>query len=248
MQDHQVKELLRGTLLDGQLDRTERDSLRAWLAEAAPEGARRAVYQSMAFDLAREALEHGRVPSHQALNWLERVVKLLTPLDPSGHAPAAGTLPGTHPGAAGEAEAWFSPEQDCAGRIVTLLGRARTSVDVCVFTITDDRITSTLAAAHRRGVAVRVITDDEKQFDPGSDIGVLEQAGVPVRFDRTAFHMHHKFALFDGALLLTGSYNWTRSAALHNEENFILTPDPRLLDAFARLFKRLWDEFAPRTR
>ena len=52
--------------------------------------------------------------------------------------------------------------------------------------------------------------------------------------------MHHKFALADCAVLLTGSYNWTRSAASSNEENFLITGDRRFVDAFARQFEKLW--------
>ena len=61
---------------------------------------------------------------------------------------------------------------------------------------------------------------------------------MPVKVDRTPFHMHHKFAIFDGARLLNGSYNWTRGAANDNEENLIDTGDPRLLAAFRRQFER----------
>jgi cardiolipin hydrolase len=56
--------------------------------------------------------------------------------------------------------------------------------------------------------------------------------------------MHHKFALFDGSLLLTGSYNWTRSAASSNEENFIITGDLRFIKPFSELFEQLWQQFA----
>lgn len=166
MQDHEVREALRASLLDGQLDRTERDSFRDQLARAAPDGPRRAVYQSMAFDLARQAIEQQAVNLHSALNWLERVVKLLTPLAP---ASAAGST----------ADVCFSPQHDCAARIVWLLDQAREAVDVCVFTITDDRISAAMVGAYRRGVKLRVITDDDKQRDPGSDILRLAQGRHP---------------------------------------------------------------------
>ena len=231
MQDHEVMESLRRSLQDGHLDRTERDDFRAWLAEANPDGQKRAVYQSMAFDLARDAMEQGKLNHHAALNWLERIVKLLTPL--------ASSVP-----AAIVTDACFSPQHDCAGRIVLLFDHARRSVDVCVFTITDDRIAEAMTRAHRRGVRLRVLTDDDKSLDPGSDIERLARCGIEVRVDSTEFHMHHKFALFDGALLLTGSYNWTRSAALHNEDNFILTGEPRHLRPFSGLFEQLWQRFS----
>jgi phosphatidylserine/phosphatidylglycerophosphate/cardiolipin synthase-like enzyme len=53
-------------------------------------------------------------------------------------------------------------------------------------------------------------------------------------------HMHHKFALFDGKRLMSGSFNWTRSASEQNEENLIVTPDQTLVAAFSARFEMLW--------
>ena len=71
-----------------------------------------------------------------------------------------------------------------------------------------------------------MVSDNEKAYDPGSDTLRFARAGVPVKIDDSPYHMHHKFALFDGDVLLTGSYNWTRGAADNNEENLILTIAP----------------------
>ena len=90
-------------------------------------------------------------------------------------------------------------------------------------------------------MAVRLLTDDDKSFDRGSDIERLEAAGVPVRTDRSEHHMHHKFALFDRALVITGSYNWTRSAARHNRENLLVSDDPRLVAPYLRRFDEDWE-------
>ncbi len=189
----------------------------------------------MAFDLAREAIERDAVNHHSALNWLERIVKLLTLKLLTPLPTPSRTVDVT--------DACFSPQHDCVARIIRLFQQARETVDVCVFAITDDRISEAMTGAHRRGVRLRVITDDDKQLDIGSDIQRLAQAGIPVRMDKTEFHMHHKFALFDRALLLNGSYNWTRSAALNNEENFILTGELRLIRPFTELFEQLWQDF-----
>ncbi len=143
--------------------------------------------------------------------------------------PAEGTL-----------EVHFSPGETCLGAILDQLEGARRSIDVCVFTITDDRIARALLAAHERGIKLRVITDNDKANDEGSDIWKLERAGIPVRVDRTEWHMHHKFALFDGRIALTGSYNWTRGAARNNEENLVLCDDERFVTAFRREFEKLW--------
>ncbi len=42
------------------------------------------------------------------------------------------------------------------------------------------------------GVAIRVLSDDDKSADEGSDVMRFERAGIPVRVDRTEHHMHHK--------------------------------------------------------
>lgn len=211
--------MLRQTADDGKLSAGERGALRERLREAALDDRVRAVLRSKAFEMAR-----GGAP----LDWLEDVVKLLLP---SAEAPAA-------------VDVQFSPGEACRQRIVAQFGGCRRTSEVCVFTITDDRITGAILAAHARGVKVRVVTDNEKAYDAGSDVRRLAAAGVPVRVDASPYHMHHKFAIFDGRLLLTGSYNWTVGAALNNEENLVAGDDRRLVGAFSGEFERLWEKFA----
>ena len=130
------------------------------------------------------------------------------------------------------------------GKINDLFAQARASVDICVFTITDNRIAEAIEKAHRRRVQIRVISDDDKAMDAGSDIERLDRSGISVRVDKSEHHMHHKFAIFDKRQLLSGSYNWTRSAALYNDENFLITSDPELLKAYTRMFDKLWRNFS----
>jgi cardiolipin hydrolase len=139
-------------------------------------------------------------------------------------------------------KAFFSPGNDCLNAIISAIDLAKANLKICVFTISDDRITQALLQAHRRGVKIRILTDNEKLFDLGSDIKQLAQAGIEVRTDTTRNHMHHKFALIDNHTLLTGSYNWTRSAALYNHENVVFTNSKDLVLDFLGEFDRLWQE------
>ena len=143
-----------------------------------------------------------------------------------------------------EVDAYFSPGDECLDKITSLFRTARKRVDVCVFTITDNRIVEEMVQAHLRKVSIRVISDDDKSLDRGSDISRLDDLGVPVRRDRSRHHMHHKYAIFDDSTVLTGSYNWTRSAAEYNEENIIVSDDSRLRALFSDHFEQLWDEVA----
>ena len=215
------------TLNDDRLSRAERQALEEQLASDAADDATLAFWRSRAFALARQAMASGEGTT--VLDWLEGIEKLL-----AHHASSARGTPI-------ESAVYFTPGDSGPRAIAGLFDRARVSVDVCVFTITDDRISTAMLAAHRRGVALRVITDDDKAHDTGSDIKELRRAGVPLHTDRDPNHMHHKFAVFDRSILLTGSYNWTRGAAEHNFENFVTTGDPTLVTAFLREFDRLWD-------
>jgi phosphatidylserine/phosphatidylglycerophosphate/cardiolipin synthase-like enzyme len=54
--------------------------------------------------------------------------------------------------------------------------------------------------------------------------------------------MHHKFAIIDNHLLLTGSYNWTFAANNKNEENLMIIDDPEVIAQYQNQFKKLWFE------
>jgi mitochondrial cardiolipin hydrolase len=138
--------------------------------------------------------------------------------------------------------AYFSPGETCLNAIITAINGAQSSLKICVFTISDDRITRAILQAYRSGIKVKILTDNEKLYDKGSDIRQLAQAGVPVRVDNTPNHMHHKFAIIDNQTVITGSYNWTRSAAMYNHENLIVTDEKTMVSDFCREFDRLWEE------
>ncbi|MCP4146824.1 MAG: hypothetical protein GY757_03645, partial [bacterium] len=48
---------------------------------------------------------------------------------------------------------------------------------------------------------------------------------------------------FDRSQVLTGSYNWTRSAAEHNHENILTTDEKNVVAAYKEEFEKLWNAF-----
>lgn len=222
---------LLSTADDSRLSRSERRALRAVLGELEERGAlddqdrhwlRHALVEAVA-----EQLRDPR--DAQLVRWLGDTLGLLEP------GPVRETAP---------SRALFGPEDPMVETLVSVISGARRSLDICMFTITDDRLTEAIAAAHRRGVAVRILSDGDKARDPGSDTDRLGLSGVPVRLDHSDRHMHHKFAVVDGRILVNGSYNWTRAADSRNRENFTLTEEPALVLRFARAFEGLWGEQA----
>ena len=184
--------------------------------------------RNRAFDIARDAMRGEPGATLEVLRWLEQVVKTLDAADEA--APVVSS-------------AYFSPGDTCLRRLCDLMRGCRDTLDICVFTIADDRLTEAILDCHARGVQVRVVSDNDKQHDSGSDIDRLRARGVQVRVDDTPSHMHHKFALFDGRVLANGSFNWTRSATRDNDENLVVSDDANLVRVFGLQFGKLWQQF-----
>lgn len=229
MDRSKIRDMLLQTFEDFRMTRSERSALTQIFSHITLSDQNRSLIRNEAFKIFRE-YKPTKVDDEDCLNWLEDVMKILANSKKNGEPL--------------ESEVLFSPNDDCSHRICRLIASAKKQIDICVFTITDDRVTRAIQDAHQRRVQIRIISDNDKSFDLGSDIEQLSQAGIPVRIDKTNHHMHHKFALFDSKYVMTGSYNWTRSASKNNSENLIITNDPELLIRFESEFEKLWDEFA----
>ena len=94
---------------------------------------------------------------------------------------------------------------------------AKTSIDLAIFSFTNDDLSNEIIEAHQRGVKVRIVTDDEAIKGKGADAQRCADAGIPVRTDDDErYHMHHKFMIVDNLFLVTGSFNWSFQAVAHN--------------------------------
>lgn len=227
MKKSDIDELLLQTLSDLRLSRSEKKGLRMVLEDLDLKEGDYGALRKSAFKIARDAV--GDSNSRQVLEWLEEVMKVLVPRREENEKPP---------------EVFFSPGDSCREKILSLFHAARQSADICVFTITDNNITREILASHSRGLKIRVITDDETSLHRGSDTHLLKEAGIPILFDDDQQHMHNKFAVFDGRIACTGSYNWTRTAATHNMENILVIYDPAICADFATEFELLWKRFS----
>jgi cardiolipin hydrolase len=136
----------------------------------------------------------------------------------------------------------FSPGEACKRMIINHILNASESLDIAVFTISDNEITNEILRAWKRGVEVRIITDNDKSLDEGSDIYLLAKNDIPVKVDNSSNHMHHKFSICDEKHVLTGSYNWTLSAARYNQENLIELENQMIANSFQAEFNMLWEK------
>lgn len=132
------------------------------------------------------------------------------------------------------------PDDEIGRAVVTALRRARRSVELEMFVMTDTDTIRALQDAARRGLPVQVL------FDPGQDLNQaamvqLRGAGVACRFYRSRGEkLHAKTAVIDGEELVIGSANWTASGFRHNHElDAVLTSRP-LAEAVAARMDADW--------
>ena len=217
---HELEKLFQQTIEDEIFTREERTELRKFVKDSQLPINAQGALRAKIFEMVETRLEDPK--AIKLLAWLREANKILLPKAGSGL----------------KQNVLFSPGNTCRNAIISHMGQCRNTMDICVFTISDDHITRKIEQCHKRGIRVRIISDDDKSLDRGSDIYRMSDRGISVKIDRTPFHMHHKFAVFDQHYVLTGSYNWTRSAADKNEENILITNDPKSIRTFSIQIQR----------
>lgn len=150
------------------------------------------------------------------------------------------------------AEALFFSAPDARGRdgddaadlrrFLNLLRSGERTLDICVFTITNNRIADAIDAEWKEGLEVRIISDNDQMDGKGSDVQYLANQGIPVKIDTADGHMHNKFAIIDGELLMNGSFNWTVGAAKANYENVTVSNDKDLVAQYQEYFNEMWED------
>ncbi len=222
----QVIALIDDSVEDNFLTKTEKNHIKAALLKLSPDKRVSDLLRSELFKIARNQV----TPENymEILLWTEKVNKLIL---------SANKVE------VQQESVYFSPGEECLHAILHHIRASKNKICICLFTISDDRIANELISKHKQGVSIKIISDNDKMFDRGSDIEKLRRAGIRIRLDVTDNHMHHKFALFDSHTTLTGSYNWTRSAERYNHENILITDSHKVLRQFEKEFENLWEGF-----
>jgi phosphatidylserine/phosphatidylglycerophosphate/cardiolipin synthase-like enzyme len=136
-------------------------------------------------------------------------------------------------------EVYFAPEDGVAERVIELIRQAEKSIYFMAFSFTSDAIASAMIERAQAGVEVRGLMDASGAASVGSEYSRLHQAGVDVRNVEGDGRMHHKVIVVDEEVVITGSYNFTRSAEVQNDENLLAVHLPSLTQQYLIEFNRL---------
>lgn len=153
--------------------------------------------------------------------------------------------------ARGTLQAAFAPWDDIEELVTDTIGSARRQVLVQAYLLTSKTIASTLVAAHRRGVEVRVLLDAEQLVKAASSMAPeLADAGIPVWLETRYQNAHNKIIVIDAgtpeAAVITGSFNFTWTAQHRNAENILIARNnPELAARYAANWERHRQDATP---
>jgi phosphatidylserine/phosphatidylglycerophosphate/cardiolipin synthase-like enzyme len=138
------------------------------------------------------------------------------------------------------------PEQ-----LINYINGAQDTIHIASFEFDLTPVAEALIAAHKRGVEVQWVTDDEYGIEADEEEGrgqfaMLEDAGIEVKDDGRSALMHNKFWIFDRQTVWTGSTNITVNGNFRNNNNVIVIDSPRVAEIYEREFAEMWaGEFGP---
>ncbi len=131
-------------------------------------------------------------------------------------------------------QVFFSPNGGCTQAVVDALAQAKTTVKVQAYSFTSAPIAKALVDAHKRGVRVEVILDKSQRTEKYSAADFLAHAGIPTRIDAQHAIAHSKVMVIDRAVVLTGSFNFTKAAETQNAENLLVIRSTELAARYVK--------------
>lgn len=149
----------------------------------------------------------------------------------------------------------FSPEDNVAGELISLIEKEKKSVKAAVYSLMHQGIAKALIDAKNRGVQVEVIVDPysiksrcpaNKMRDAHIPIFVWSppvkysaKSGKQIKERKSL--MHDKFCILGDKYVWTGSFNFTFQGTSSNRENVVILESAQIaaqyLDEFERLKK-----------
>ena len=154
------------------------------------------------------------------------------------------------------------------GLIAKTVNEANKSIDLALFVFSDQELANTLQSKQHQGLSLRGVFDSGFAFRYYSE--VLDMRGITLSNDSlkrrnslcqaetgnnpwqkplqtmgianisAGDKLHHKFALIDDRIVISGSQNWSEAANSNNDEAVIVIDNPTVAQHFKQEFENLY--------
>lgn len=156
-------------------------------------------------------------------------------------------------------EPWYLSSNGLIARILEL---ATKEIDLALFVFSEQNLANTLEIQHQKQVNIKALIDPSFAFRYYSEaldmLGVaisnkckieannhpwqvpIQSVGVPEL--PPGDKLHHKFALIDEKIVITGSHNWSEAANSQNDETVLVIYSYKTATHFLQEFTRLYQQ------
>jgi phosphatidylserine/phosphatidylglycerophosphate/cardiolipin synthase-like enzyme len=127
----------------------------------------------------------------------------------------------------------FASEGSIGKAVIDAIRGTKKRVMIALYGFDNSDLGAELLALAKKQVAVRLKVDTERSASKRMTklLEDLKAGGVQVQTVAPNGRNHNKFAVIDGSIVLTGSYNWTLKAE-KNWENLLILDCPGLAKAY----------------
>ena len=139
-------------------------------------------------------------------------------------------------------KAYFSPRGGIESKLISLIKDANESVEFLIFSFTSQNVANAMIAAKDRGIEVKGVFD--KGWDGSnqtySKYDYLKNAGINILRDANPYRLHDKVLIIDDKIVVTGSYNFTKSANNKNAENILILYNKEIAKNYEEEFEKIY--------
>lgn len=134
--------------------------------------------------------------------------------------------------------------EDSVEPLLELIQKAKQSLRIKMFALSDPRIIRALMAAHGRGVKIRIMLNPARRSGEIQNTGsrhVLRHAGIDVLDSSPAFEVtHEKSMVCDDTMALIGSANWEPENFENTRDYAIVTREAAEVNEIIECFEADW--------
>jgi len=136
-------------------------------------------------------------------------------------------------------EVFFSPKGGCTKAIIEKINKAKESIFVQAYSFTSQSIAQALRNASKDNIKVQVILDKSNK-DAKYSVADYLSSNMTTLIDARHQIAHDKIMIIDSKIIITGSFNFTKSAEEGNAENLLIINSPEL----AKKYIENWNKHA----
>ena len=142
----------------------------------------------------------------------------------------------------GDVSLIFGSEADEVSALRAEIARAARSIHIMTFVFSLEELAEAiLLQAAQADLVVRGIFEKRNSTASWSQLPALHCAGAEIRQDGNRYTLHHKVIIIDENTVITGSFNFSNSAAKRNDENIVIIRNASIANLYLDEWSRLWD-------